>query len=143
MGKLKKVAELYYDNDGTPHYPAGESGNPAANFACSVNLIRAGDVTLEPISWLWKDWLAVGKPHFLGGAPGTGKTTISMALAATVTIGGRWPDGTKSPTGNVIVWSCEDDPADTLIPRLALSGADLAKVFFITGVNEPRRQTVV
>jgi putative DNA primase/helicase len=73
--------------------------------------------------------------HVLGGAPGTGKTTISMSLAATVTTGGRWPDGTQSMAGNVMIWSGEDDPQDTLIPRLALSGADLTRVYFIADIK--------
>jgi putative DNA primase/helicase len=74
--------------------------------------------------------------HILGGAPSTGKTTIAMALAAIVTVGGRWPDGTRAPTGNVAIWSGEDDPADTLMPRLMLSGADMARVYFVSGVQE-------
>jgi putative DNA primase/helicase len=74
--------------------------------------------------------------HVFGGAPGTGKTTISMGLAATVTTGGRWPDGTRAIAGNVVIWSGEDDPADTLIPRLALSGADLSRVYFIADIRE-------
>lgn len=102
----------------------------------SVELIRACDVTPEPISWLWDGWLARGKVHILGGAPGTGKTTIAMALAATVTVGGRWPDGSRSPDGNVVIWSGEDDPADTLIPRLVLSGADLSRIYFVGDVSE-------
>jgi putative DNA primase/helicase len=59
-----------------------------------------------------------------------------MAFAATVTTGGRWPDGTRSTAGNVVIWSGEDDPGDTLIPRLALSGADLSRVFFVGDVRE-------
>jgi len=102
----------------------------------TVEIIRASDVKIEPISWLWDGWLAAGKLHILGGAPGTGKTTIGMALAATLTSGGRWPDGTQSPVGNVAIWSGEDDPADTLIPRLILSGADRSRVHFITGTRE-------
>jgi len=117
-------------------HQSGEENAPAGEYARDVNLIRAGDVTPEPIAWLWDGWLAAGKMHVFGGAPGTGKTTIAMALAATVTIGGRWPDGTRSIAGNVAVWSGEDDPADTLIPRLALSGADLSKVYFIADVRE-------
>ena len=105
-------------------------------YARTVELIRGSDITPEAVTWLWNGWLAAGKMHVLGGAPGTGKTTISMGLAATVTTGGRWPDGTRSPVGNVIVWSGEDDPADTLIPRLLLSGADLNRVFFISDVIE-------
>jgi putative DNA primase/helicase len=101
-----------------------------------VGLIRASDITPEPIAWLWNGWLAAGKMHVFGGAPGTGKTTISMALAATVTTGGKWPDGTSCTAGNVVIWSGEDDPADTLIPRLVLSGADLSRVFFISDIRD-------
>ena len=102
-------------------------------YSPTVSLVRASDITPEPISWLWVGWLAEGKVHILGGAPGTGKTTISMALAATVTTGGRWPDGTRSP---VVIWSGEDDPADTLVPRLMLSGANVGRIYFITDVTD-------
>lgn len=108
----------------------------ASEHAQSVGLIRASDVTPEPITWLWNGWLAAGKMHIFGGAPGTGKTTISMGLAATVTSGGRWPDGTRSLSGNVVIWSGEDDPSDVLVPRLMLSGADLGRVYFITEIRE-------
>lgn len=116
------------------HQPSDEEA-PAGEYARDVSLLRASDVILEPIDWLWNGWLAAGKMHVLGGAPGTGKTTISMGLAATVTTGGRWPDGTQSLAGNVVIWSGEDNPADTLIPRLALSGADLSRVYFIDDIR--------
>jgi putative DNA primase/helicase len=113
-----------------------EHNAPAGEYARAVNLIRASDITPEPIAWLWPGYLAMGKMHMLGGAPGTGKTTISMGLAAIVATGGHWPDGTRSISGNVVIWSGEDDPADTLIPRLALSGADLTRVYFIADIRE-------
>jgi putative DNA primase/helicase len=78
--------------------------------------------------------LAAGKLHILGGAPGTGKTTLALAMAATVTTGGNWPDGKYSLRGNVVIWSGEDDPADTLMPRLLLSGVDPKRVFFVGDV---------
>lgn len=105
-------------------------------YGRTVSLIRGSDITPEAVTWIWHGWLAAGKMHVFGGAPGTGKTTISLALAATVTTGGRWPDGTRSPQGNIVIWSGEDDPADTLIPRLALSGADLTRVYFVADVFE-------
>jgi putative DNA primase/helicase len=117
------------------HSTGGEN-SPVGEYARNVDLIRASDVTPEPIAWLWNGWLAAGKMHVFGGAPGTGKTTISMGLAATVTTGGCWPDGSRSVVGNVVIWSGEDDPADTLIPRLALSGADLTRVYFIADIRE-------
>ena len=40
--------------------------------------------------------------------------------------GGRWTDGTQAAVGDVLIWTSEDDAADTLIPRLMRMGADLA-----------------
>jgi putative DNA primase/helicase len=88
-------------------------------------------VKLEPVKWLWQDWLAAGKLHIVAGPPGTGKTTICIALAATISCGGRWADGTSAERGSVLIWSGEDDPADTLAPRLKAAGADLSRVHFV------------
>lgn len=101
-----------------------------------VILTCAASLTPEPVAWLWRDWLALGKFHVLAGAPGQGKTTIALSFAATVSSGGRWPDGTHCAPGNVLVWSGEDDPADTLLPRLVAMGADRTRVFFVSGYRE-------
>jgi putative DNA primase/helicase len=130
-GAIRKAKPL-----ATAEHQLAEGNAVEGHYARSVDLIRASDVTPEPITWLWNGWLAAGKMHIFGGAPGTGKTTISMGLAATVTTGGRWPDGTRSAAGNVAIWSGEDDPADTLIPRLLLSGADPSRVYFIADIRE-------
>jgi putative DNA primase/helicase len=72
----------------------------------------------------------------LAGAAGTGKTTLALAMAATITQGGRWPDGTTCAPGSVVVWSGEDDPADTLIPRLLAMSADVTRTHFVGTVQE-------
>jgi DNA polymerase III delta prime subunit len=101
-----------------------------------VELLNGADVTPEAVTWLWQDWLAAGKLHILGGAPGTGKTTLALALAATLTTGGRWPDGTGCAPGSVAIWSGEDGTADTLAPRLRLMGADVHRVHFVHGISD-------
>jgi putative DNA primase/helicase len=53
-----------------------------------------------------------------------------------VTIGGRWPDGSAAQTGDVAIWSGEDDPADTLLPRLLAAGADPKRVHFVAAVRD-------
>ena len=99
-----------------------------------VILLKASELKPKRINWIWDGWIAGGKFHLLGGVAGTGKTTISLALASSITIGGRFPDGTRSPSGNVVVWTGEDDISDTLTPRLMAMGANLDKVHFVQGV---------
>ena len=101
----------------------------------TVVLTCGADLTPEPVQWLWPDWLALGKFHLLAGAPGQGKTTIAMGMAATVTIGGCWPDRSCGEVGNVLIWSGEDDYTDTLLPRLVAAGADRSRVFFVDGMR--------
>jgi putative DNA primase/helicase len=48
-----------------------------------------------------------------------------------------WPDGTRAPRGNILIWTSEDDPADTLVPRLIRMDADLASIHFVRQVKQP------
>ena len=100
-----------------------------------VRITCAADIKPEPISWLWDGWLARGKFHIFAGMAGTGKTTIAIAIGATISIGGRFPDGTRAPVGNVLIWSGEDSAKDTLVPRLLAAGADMQRVHFIGDVQ--------
>jgi putative DNA primase/helicase len=102
----------------------------------AATLICATALKPQAIRWLWPHWLARGKLHVLAGAPGQGKTTLVLSFAATVSAGGRWPDGMRCPPGNVVIWSGEDDPEDTLLPRLLAMGADPKRIFFVKGVSE-------
>jgi hypothetical protein len=115
----------------SPTHEKKNTINAVAAKPSEVTLVCAAGLAPEPIEWLWLGWLAQGKIHIIAGAPGSGKTTICMNLAATVSSGGNWPDGNKARAGNVIIWSGEDDTTDTLLPRLIASGADVSRVFFI------------
>ncbi len=100
-----------------------------------VELIQASSVIPEPISWLWVGWLAAGKLHIISGAPGSGKTTLCMKVAAIISSGGLWPDDTAATLCNVLIWSGEDDYKDTLVPRLIQAGADLKYIHIVVGTN--------
>ncbi len=101
----------------------------------AVELLRGSDLTPEPIKWLWPGWLPQGKLVLLAGSPGTGKTTAAMSFAATVTAGGSFPDGSRCPAGDVLIWSGEDDPTDTLKPRLIAAGANHDRIYFVGDVD--------
>ena len=79
----------------------GLKRKPVNNGA--VNLVCASSINPEAVNWLWNGWLAAGKIHILAGIAGHGKSTILFTLAATISIGGRWPDGTRAPVGDVVV----------------------------------------
>lgn len=131
--KSPKVLKVLNAQSEQLHEHLGEQVRRKASDG--VILTRGSDVKMEPIDWLWRDWLACGKLHLLAGAPGQGKTTIALSLAATVTSGGRWPDGSRCPVGSALIWSGEDDPADTLAPRLKAMGADMERVYFVAGAR--------
>ena len=106
-----------------------------------AKLTQASNILPVEIEWVWPQWIALGKFTVLAGAGGTGKTTLALSLAATLTAGGVWPDGVECKTkGNVVIWSSEDDPRDTLVPRLMAAGADLERVLIIEGRIGPAGQ---
>ena len=102
----------------------------------SVEIRPATSFTVAPIRWIWDGWLARGKLHLLAGAPGTGKTTIALSIASTITTGSRWPDGSQAEQGDVLIWTGEDGIADTLLPRLLAAGGDPSKVHFVSSMQE-------
>src|SRR5262245_6979461 len=82
------------------------------------------------VSWLWRPYVARGKLTLLDGDPGCGKSLVTIDLAARLTRGLPFPDGSAPATPcAALILSVEDDPADTIRPRLIAAGADLDRVF--------------
>ncbi len=97
---------------------------------------RASDVKPEPINWLWPGKIAIGKLTLIAGDPGLGKSMLTVSLAAHVSTGREWPArGGSCPIGDVLFVSAEDDPADTIRPRLDAAGADARRVYIVAGVQ--------
>jgi hypothetical protein len=113
--------------------------NSAPNGKRSVTLLRGSDIEAKAVRWLWRGFLPSGKLTILAGAGGTGKSTLAFGLAAIVTTAGLLPDGTRcSTSGNVLIWSSEDDPADTIKPRMTAAGADASRYGVIDGTRNER-----
>jgi RecA-family ATPase len=121
----------------TPVKAAAPAAPP--HDTAKVELQSAASIVPQTIEWLWPGWLARGRLHLLAGQPGAGKATLALEFAATISSGGVWPDGAGTKQARVVIWSGEDDPADTLVPRLIAAGADLRRVHFVRGAREGGR----
>ena len=94
-----------------------------------------GAVTPTPARPLWGGRLYLGKLAICDGDPGHGKTLLALDLAARITTGREMPDGSAAigPAG-VVYFTAEDDPADTLRPRLDAAGGDPNRLLVVTTV---------
>jgi DNA-binding transcriptional ArsR family regulator len=92
------------------------------------------DVAPQPICWLWRNYVPIGKLTIVEGDPGQGKSLVLADLVARVTTNALMPDGSASDLpgpANVLLLVAEDDIADTIRPRMEAAGADLSRVFLL------------
>lgn len=82
-----------------------------------VHLTTASDIEARKVQWLWPGYVPMGKVTVLAGAPGLGKSLLTIQLAARV-----------SKLADVLIASAEDDLSDTIKPRLLAANADNRRV---------------
>ncbi len=86
------------------------------------------DVKEADVDWFWYPYMARGCLTIIEGAPGQGKSYLTMYLAALTSSGGKFPfSNEKIESGRVLILNAEDDPACILRPRLAKCGAVFSK----------------
>jgi hypothetical protein len=93
------------------------------------------EIAPEPIRWLWPGRIPLGKLTLLIGDPGLGKSLLTADVASRLTRGASFPDGATCASGSAIFLSAEDDPADTIRPRLDAAGADVLRVHILEAVR--------
>src|SRR5918994_1370026 len=129
-GRGDSGADLLTHSD--PLYPEDEASqsSAAAGTLPTSGGILVSDVETERLAWLWRGWLALGKLSVLDGDPGLGKSATTLDIAARVSTGRPFPDGSECETGagGVVILSAEDGLADTIKPRLEAAGADTSRI---------------
>ncbi len=127
-------------SDTTPSLPEGKAGTlPTGKSSGSRSVVLTGlaGVQEAAVEWHWPGYLPAGMLTLLSGAGGTGKSTLAFGFAATITTGGIWPDGLRcTQSGNVLIWSSEDDVARTIKPRLMAAGADINRIAVIESTTD-------
>ena len=94
----------------------------------------------ERVEWLWPGRIPKGKVSLIEGDPGTGKSALTMDLAARVSAGRELPDETPCEVAGVVLLSAEDGPADTIRPRLDAAGANPSKILALATLSDAEGQ---
>jgi len=92
-------------------------------------------VKSKNIDWLWTGRIPLGMVTLIAGHPGTGKSFFTTWLAAKLSKGELLP-GPESKTHlkpcSTLLIAAEDDPEQTIKPRLQGNEADFSKIIFFT-----------
>ena len=111
--------------------------------ADDLQILPISELSPRPISWLVPGRFAFGQVAIIDGDPDLGKSLLMLDLAARLSTGRSWPDGTApvEPAGTIYL-SAEDGEEDTIHPRLQALGADLGRIFVVWGKNASLQGTV-
>jgi hypothetical protein len=99
--------------------------------------VRLSDIKPEKQRWLWKNYFPIGDISIIAGIQGIGKSLTTVDLAARVTTGRKWPDGTTCTEGSVVIMAAEDNLARTIRPRMDAANAKTENVIAIRGAPCP------
>lgn len=93
-----------------------------------------------PVSWLVPDYLPKGKLVLLAGDGGLGKSMLTLHLAAVLSRGqpAFGLDYPEPPRGKTLLIQCEDDAADTVLPRFLAEGGEPSLVHQLQGVRDEK-----
>ena len=98
--------------------------------ATSFVPVPCSQIAPSSISWLWEPYLARGKLSVIDGDPGTGKSFVTIDLAARISAAARpspAADRRRHPA-SVLLLSAEDDARDTICPRLLAANSNPAQI---------------
>jgi len=108
--------------------PVTEDASPI-----SAEIVTLSQIEPQEVSWLWEPYIAQGTLSMLSGDPGAGKTYVSLAIAAAITVG-QVPGGRPSvPPANVLYLSVENSAAHVVRPRFDLLGGDPSRFRVLRG----------
>jgi hypothetical protein len=106
-----------------------------ANFGgASLRVACMADVKPETVAWLWFPFIPKRKLTIIEGDGGIGKSWLTCAIAAAISLGFGLPASDSFEAGSVLFLSAEDGLGDTLRPRLDAVGADVSRIY---ALDEP------
>jgi putative DNA primase/helicase len=124
--------------DAVKAIPIPQAAAVSAPLVRRLITLRASDLQVQKLDWVWQGRIPVGKLVLIGGPPGLGKSQLTTFMSAVISNGWDWPCGEGSAkVGNVIFMSAEDGIEDTTLPRLKAAGATLERVYIVASATKP------
>lgn len=115
---------------------AKDAATPEKPRAHDFAIIKASEVEIQAVEWLWPGRIACGCINIIAGPGGLGKSMSAISMAATITNGGLFPFSREPISKGRVFWlSGEEDVSRQLAPRAQAAGADLDRLHFITGIT--------
>lgn len=136
---IKKSKPIFSAIQLLPDLPDGPETDQDASELTEIGtpIVWLSQLKNEKPDWLWKGYLCRSTLHMLVGKGGVGKTNTSVSIAAIVSCGGVFPDGTQLDRPmKVLYFTTEDDISMTVRPRLEAAGACMENVGIINKVKD-------
>ena len=110
------------------------------NKSIKGNIIKLSEIQSTKTEWLWYPYIPLGKISLMTADPGTGKTFLSLYLAAQVSTGRPFYGEDKQREPTVAVYqTAEDGIADTIKPRLESMNPNFDNICVYDESKEPLR----
>ena len=93
--------------------------------------VGADEVQPEKVVWLWEDRIALGFISLFAGRTGVGKSFVLCDVAARLSTGREFPDGSSARPIQGTLFISEDPYQYVLVPRLMELDADRSKIGFM------------
>lgn len=106
-----------------------------SDFLAKAQVVNLAVVEEKKLKWLWQNHFPLGKISIIAGDPDVGKSFLTMDIAARVSSGSTWPDGSGNEEGKVLIMTAEDDLEDTVKPRLRKNGAKMENVIALQTIK--------
>jgi hypothetical protein len=134
---LQSAVDRHLQASGAPQAPWDPVSAPLSSY------------TIRRKAYLWYPLLPTAEPTSLEGDPSVGKSATLIKLVCHLTSGQRFPTlFAEHPEHDfaprqVLLFTYEDDPESTILPRVVLNGGNPALVEIVKGKRDPNTQTIL